>query len=187
VLRLPPPLASLTPARPAVAAKTEGRRTDEFNHFKALAEASQALLWVTHTPGCGLPPPAQSSDESWQSAEFWTNKVLTQYKGKNERHVVWAAKLKELFAALRAWVKAHHASSVFWNAKGCDLASFKADPRGAPQPASGGARPPPPVRGATHQCLFLHSLPLLSTSRRPCRREGRAASRRSRRRPRRRP
>ena len=149
------PLSPLTPLYAAVAAKTEGRRTDEFNHFKALAEASQALLWVTHTPGCGLPAPGQASDECWQSAEFWTNKVLTQHKGKNERHVAWAAKLKELFAALRTWVKAHHASSVFWNTKGCDLASFKADPRGSSQPALSGARPPPPVRFAAAEGHFF--------------------------------
>ena len=160
-----------------VAARTEGRRTDEFNHFKALAEASQALLWVTHTPGCGLPPPGQASDECWQSAEFWTNKVLTQHKGKNEHHVVWAAKLKELFAALRGWVKTHHASSVSWNAKGCDLASFKAAPAGSAQAASSGARPPPPVRrDLAHASARKRSLAhLCAPSRRPCRRVGRAA------------
>jgi adenylyl cyclase-associated protein len=33
---------------------TEGRRTDEFNHLKAVAESLQALTWVLYAgKGCG--------------------------------------------------------------------------------------------------------------------------------------
>jgi len=94
---------------------------------------------VAFLPGCGASPPGQQADEAWQSAEFWTNKVLTQYRGKDEKHVLWVAKLKELFAALRAWVKAHHASAVAWNAKGGELAAFTPGAAARPPP------PPPPM------------------------------------------
>jgi adenylyl cyclase-associated protein len=129
-----------------VGAKTEGRRTDEFNHYKALAEASQALSWVVFIPGSGAPLPGALCDEAWQSAEFWTNKVLMQHRGKEERHCAWAGELKALFNALRAYVKAHHAAGPAWNAMGGEVGDFKlgAAHAQAAAPRAGAPPPPPP-------------------------------------------
>ena len=134
----------------AVNAKTEGKRTDEFNHFKALAEASQALTWVAFQPGSGMPLPGTQVDEAWSSAEFWTNKVLTQYRGKDDRHVAWVTALKDLFTGLRGYVKQHHAAGPAWNARGVDVADFNAAAATtAPvaRTASSGGPPPPPPGG----------------------------------------
>ena len=85
-----------------MSAKTEGKRTAEFNPFKALVEASQALTWVAFLPGSGAPLPGTSCDEAWQSAEFWVNKVLMEFRGKDDKQVAWVTALKALFTALRA-------------------------------------------------------------------------------------
>jgi adenylyl cyclase-associated protein len=131
-----------------VSSKTEGKRTDEFNHYKALAEASAALTWVAFMPGSGAPLPGQTCDDAWQAAEFWVNKVLMQYRGKSEPQVAWCAALKALFASLRVYVKAHHAAGPAWNPRGADVAEFKPGAPGAPAPPppppAGGPAPPPP-------------------------------------------
>jgi adenylyl cyclase-associated protein len=141
---LPCATRSACAAAAAVVSKTEGKRTDEFNHYKALAESSQALTWVVYTPGSGAPLPGQACDEAWQSAEFWANKVLMQYRGKDDKQVAWVGALKELFASLRAFVKAHHATGPAWNARGADVADFKPGAPAPPAPAGGPAPPPPP-------------------------------------------
>ena len=64
-----------------VGAKSEGRRTDAFNHLKALAEASQCLSFVAYLgPDAGMSLPGPHVTETWQSAEFYANKVLVQHR-----------------------------------------------------------------------------------------------------------
>lgn len=60
----------------AATSLTEGRRNSAFNHNKTVADALQALTWILYSgPNCGLNLPAQHIMESWQSAEFFANKV----------------------------------------------------------------------------------------------------------------
>ena len=95
-------------------------------------------------PGSGLPLPGAAVEEAWSSAEFWTNKVLMQYRGKNDKHVIWAAALKELFGGLKAYVKQHHAAGPSWNPGGVDAADFNPAAGAPPARAPGGPPPPPP-------------------------------------------
>jgi len=42
----------------------QGKRTDAFNHHKAVAEAIPALSWVVYSgPGCGKPPESKAMPE----------------------------------------------------------------------------------------------------------------------------
>lgn len=139
------------PRARAVGSKTDGKRTDDFNAFKTLAEASQALSWVAWTPGGGAALPAAQCDEAWSSAEFWANKVLMQYRGKEEKQAAWVGAVKELFVGLKGYVRAHHPTGVAWNPKGGEVSDFKAPAAGAAPPAApaaapprAGAPPPPP-------------------------------------------
>lgn len=183
-----PPAARPAPASPPAANdKTGGKRTDDFNHFKAMAEAIQGLTWVVYQPNVGMPAPPAHVAECWQArssafhsraaapdnaggrttlarlvypaatplplplprrhrnplrpahqtAEFYTNKVLMQYKGKDDKHVAWVAAAKELFLGLRDYCKKHHTTGPQWNAKGVDLAHFMGG--GAAPAAAAGA------------------------------------------------
>ena len=111
----------------AVGAASEGKRTDAFNHQKALAEAVQGLSFVAYMgPDMGMSLPAAHVTEAWQSAEFWTNKVLKEHRAASPEHVAWVAALKALMQeGLGPYVKEHHTTGPSWNRKGADAKTWK--------------------------------------------------------------
>ena len=111
----------------AVGAASEGKRTDAFNHQKALAEAVQGLSFVAYMgPDMGMSLPAAHVNEAWQSAEFWTNKILKEHRAASPEHVAWVAALKALMQeGLGPYVKEHHTTGPSWNAKGADAKTWK--------------------------------------------------------------
>ena len=92
-----------------VGEKAEGRRTDQFNHCKTLAEAVQALSFVAFQgPDMGLSMPVAHVSEAWQSAEFYSNKILVQYRASAPEHVEWVKAVKDLVdTSLKQYVKEH--------------------------------------------------------------------------------
>lgn len=66
---LPTPRLSRIFSPPARTAndKTAGKRTDDFNHFKAVAEAIQGLTWVVYQPNIGMSMPPAHVSECWQA------------------------------------------------------------------------------------------------------------------------
>ncbi|MBA0631545.1 hypothetical protein Godav_000410 [Gossypium davidsonii] len=127
-----------------VNAMTEGRRSDFFNHLKSAGDSLSALAWIAYTgKDCGMSMPIAHVEESWQMAEFYNNKVLVEYRNKDQIHVEWAKALKELYLpGLRDYVKSHYPLGPVWSASGkkASSAALKAPPPGAPAPP-----PPPPA------------------------------------------
>ncbi|CAK7329709.1 unnamed protein product [Dovyalis caffra] len=125
-------------------AMTEGRRSDFFNHLKAAADSLTALAWIAYTgKDCGMSMPIAHVEESWQMAEFYSNKILVQYKSKDPDHVEWAKALKELYLpGLRDYVKSHYPLGPVWStaAKATTSAPSKAPALSTPAPP-----PPPPA------------------------------------------
>ncbi|XP_022727364.1 cyclase-associated protein 1-like [Durio zibethinus] len=125
-------------------AMTEGRRSDFFNHLKSAGDSLTALAWIAYTgKDCGMSMPIAHVEESWQMAEFYNNKILVEYRKKDQNHVEWAKALKELYLpGLRDYVKSHFPLGPVWNASGktASSAPLKAPPPGAPVPP-----PPPPA------------------------------------------
>ncbi|MBA0843007.1 hypothetical protein Goarm_000234 [Gossypium armourianum] len=123
---------------------TEGRRSDFFNHLKSAGDSLSALAWIAYTgKDCGMSMPIAHVEESWQMAEFYNNKVLVEYRNKDQIHVEWAKALKELYLpGLRDYVKSHYPLGPVWSASGKKASSAppKAPPPGAPAPP-----PPPPA------------------------------------------
>ncbi|KAF5751107.1 cyclase-associated protein 1 [Tripterygium wilfordii] len=126
-------------------AMTEGRRSDFFNHLKAAADSLTALAWIAFTgKDCGMSMPIAHVEESWQMAEFYSNKILVEYKSKDTNHVEWAKALKELYLpGLRDYVKGHHPLGPVWNPAGKTATS--APPKASTPKAPG---PPPPPRAS---------------------------------------
>ncbi|TKY67555.1 Cyclase-associated protein 1 [Spatholobus suberectus] len=120
-------------------ALTEGRRSDFFNHLKAAADSLSALAWIAYTgKDCGMSMPIAHVEESWQMAEFYSNKVLVEYRNKDPNHVEWAKALKELYLpGLRDYVKSFHPLGPVWSPTGKIIAPSKASAPVAP------AAPPP--------------------------------------------
>ncbi|PWZ53880.1 Cyclase-associated protein 1 [Zea mays] len=90
------------------------------NHLKAAAGSLAALAWIGYTgKGCGMPLPIAHVEESWQMAEFYSNKVLVEYKNKDPDHVEWAKALKELYIPnLRDYVKRYYPLGPAWQPPG---------------------------------------------------------------------
>ncbi|XP_055815707.1 cyclase-associated protein 1 isoform X1 [Solanum dulcamara] len=136
---------------------TEGRRSDFFNHLKSAADSLSALAWIAYTgKDCGMTMPIAYVEESWQMAEFYSNKILVEFKNKDPNHVEWAKALKELYLpGLRDYVKSHYPLGPVWSATGETAVSA---PSKAPSP-SAPAPPPPP------SSLFSSESPQASSSR----------------------
>ncbi|OVA04508.1 Adenylate cyclase-associated CAP [Macleaya cordata] len=124
---------------------TEGKRSDFFNHLKAAADSLTALAWIAYSgKDCGMSLPIAHVEESWQMAEFYSNKILVEYKSKDPNHLEWAKALKELYLpGLRDYVKSYHPLGPVWNPTGRMTVSA---PTSAPSkaPTSRGPAPPPP-------------------------------------------
>jgi len=72
----------------------------------------------------GMSLPAQHVEDGWQSAEFWANKVLMEFRNSEAVHVTWVRQLKEVLMKLRAYVQKHHKTGPAWNAAGKVVSSF---------------------------------------------------------------
>lgn len=124
---------------------TEGRRSDFFNHLKAAVDSLSALAWIAFTgKNCGMSMPIAHVEESWQMAEFYSNKVLVEYRNKDPNHVEWVKALKELYLpGLRDYVKSFHPLGPVWSQTGKVFAPSKVNASAAP--AAPSAPPPPPA------------------------------------------
>ncbi|CAM8928161.1 unnamed protein product [Rhodiola kirilowii] len=116
----------------------EGKPSDFFNHLKSAADSLSALAWIAYTgKDCGMSLPIAHVEDSWQMAEFYNNKVLVDYKGKDPNHVEWAKAMKELYLpGLRDYVKSHYPLGPVWNASGKAHFSDQKMPGPPPPPPS---------------------------------------------------
>lgn len=123
------------------------RKNKAFQHTKVMSECMQGLTWVAYTQGSGMSMPMKTVQESWNSAEFFANKLLMTHKG-DKNQTDWVNTLKELMKDLAAYVKAHHPTGPSWNPAGSDAKSFAGG--AASSSSSGGppAAPPPPPPGS---------------------------------------
>ncbi|KAK9056745.1 hypothetical protein SSX86_024108 [Deinandra increscens subsp. villosa] len=122
---------------------TEGRRSDFFNHLRSVAESLSALAWIAYTgKDCGMSMPIAHVEQCWQSAEFYSNKVLVEYRTKDPNHVEWAKALKELYVpGLRDYVKSHYPLGPVWSATGATVSA----PSKSSNPGAPSAPNPPPA------------------------------------------
>jgi hypothetical protein len=92
--------------------RESNRRSDFFNHLSAVSEAIPALSWILISP-----TPGPHVKEMKDASMFYTNRVLKDYKGKDENHVEWTKKLMESLDELVNYIKQHHTTGLVWNVK----------------------------------------------------------------------
>ena len=68
--------------------------------------------------------PAQHIDEAWQSAEFYANKILTEFRNKEPKHVTWVKQLKELLMKMKLHAQTYHKAGAAWNSQGGPISNF---------------------------------------------------------------
>ncbi|KAL4107482.1 hypothetical protein QTP88_017823 [Uroleucon formosanum] len=108
--------------------REKNRGSQFFNHLSAISESIPALGWVVVSP-----TPAPYIKESNDTGQFYTNRVLKEWKEKNKTHVEWARTWVQLLVDLQAYVKQHHTTGLVWAKAGTK--------------PSGGPPPPPPPCG----------------------------------------
>lgn len=95
--------------------RDEHRATKEKNFLWAIAESSGNFGWVA------VPKtPAPFSKEMGGAAAFYTNKILREFKGKDDGKdkVEWAKAYTGYINALFGYIKQHHTTGLTWNPKG---------------------------------------------------------------------
>ncbi|KAG6453134.1 hypothetical protein O3G_MSEX008015 [Manduca sexta] len=109
----------------------ESHRTSPFfNHLSAISESIPALGWVAVSPA-----PAPYVKEMNDAGQFYTNRVLKEWKEKDKKHVEWCRAWVHVLSELQAYVREYHTTGLVWAGKGSAV---------APPPPPPGAMPPPP-------------------------------------------
>jgi adenylyl cyclase-associated protein len=96
-----------------------GRRCQYFNHLSAISESIPALGWVAVSPA-----PAPFVKEMNDAGQFYTNRVLKDWKEKSKAHVDWTKAWLQTLFQMQAFVKEYHTTGLVWNAKGGDAKSI---------------------------------------------------------------
>lgn len=126
-----------------IAFRESKRQSPFFNHLSAISESIPGLSWVAVAPA-----PAPYVKEMGDSAVFYTNRVLKDYRDKDKMHVEWVQNWNNVFKELQQYVKTHHTTGLSWNTRGGNaMANLKAAPPncGVPPPPPPGIPPPPPM------------------------------------------
>ncbi|KAL3320887.1 F-actin-capping protein subunit alpha, partial [Cichlidogyrus casuarinus] len=112
--------------------KDSKRSSKEFNNLSAVAESISALGWIAVKPTPG-PYVKDMSD----SGQFYINRVLKDFKDKDQKQVDWCKAWANIWKEMQAYIKEHHTTGLTWNPNGKAFA-------GASAAAPGGPPPPPP-------------------------------------------
>ncbi|CDH11150.1 probable Adenylyl cyclase-associated protein [Zygosaccharomyces bailii ISA1307] len=126
--------------------KDQNRQSKYFPYLNSVAEGAALFSWVA------VDTPVSLIGDFKEAAQFWTNRVLKEFKDTDPNAAAWVKSFLSIFDHLKAYVKEYHPTGVSWNANGEDFAAALAHaeendttaPQAPSSAASGGAPPPPP-------------------------------------------
>jgi adenylyl cyclase-associated protein len=93
---------------------------DYDRHYKAIIEMLACLSWVFHTAPKQLP--VGFIKETLSSAEFWSNRIRKDYKGKDEKQIEFCDRLKNVLVGLTKYVDEYHKTGLTFNPRGVSIA-----------------------------------------------------------------
>ncbi|XP_065166269.1 adenylyl cyclase-associated protein 1 isoform X2 [Atheta coriaria] len=108
--------------------REKNRGSPYFNHLSAISESIPALGWVAVSP-----TPGPYVKEMNDAGQFYTNRVLKDWKEKDKKHVDWVKAWVQTLTELQAFVKQHHTTGLVWSGKNT-LAGGAPPPPGPPPP-----------------------------------------------------
>lgn len=116
----------LTPITDACAKIRKVRLKRDFvNHEKTVNEMLACVSWVTCRAPTQLPAPFVK--EVIGSADFWSNRIRKEYKGKDApAQIAFCDGSKKVLVDLAAYVVEHHKTGVTFNPRGVSLAEAAA-------------------------------------------------------------
>ncbi|KAK2830375.1 hypothetical protein Q5P01_018306 [Channa striata] len=120
--------------------REQNRGSSLFNHLSAVSESIPALGWVAVSQ-----KPGPYVKEMNDSATFYTNRVLKDYKESDSRHVDWARSYLSIWTEMQSFIKQHHTTGLVWSKSGpIAPSSFFDHPTESSVPC---VPPPPPPPG----------------------------------------
>ena len=99
----------------AIKIRDANRGNAQWNHLSAVSEAMPAFGWVTVSP-----TPGPFTNEYKGNSEFYSNKMVREYKGKDEGQMEWIQGWNGYLKGLVAYIKEYHTTELRWNPKGED-------------------------------------------------------------------
>ncbi|KAK9591638.1 suppressor of rasval19 [Aspergillus fumigatus] len=121
--------------------RESNRASPLFNHLSAVAEGIVALGWFFE------PKPADFVSEIVGGIQYYGNKVLKEYKEKDQTHIQYIQAYYLIFKSLAAYLKKHYPKGLTWNQEsGIDAQeALRQIESGASGQTAPPAPPPPPV------------------------------------------
>jgi adenylyl cyclase-associated protein len=111
----------LTKTREAVKKMRDLRlKRDMDRHQKTLIEMVGALSWILFKPPQQLPAPYVK--EALGSAEFWSNRIRKDFKGKDETQIAFCDNVKKALVELAKYIEEFHKAGLTFNPRGVSLA-----------------------------------------------------------------
>ena len=124
-----------------------------FNHLSAISEGIPALGWILVSPTPG-PHIKDMSD----AAQFYSNRVLKEFKEKDPTHAEWVKLWAKVLNDLYSYVRKYHTTGLAWASQGKRDFSTVSTPAIKPVAAtSGGPAPPPPPPPPPPMALNLNA------------------------------
>jgi len=120
---------------------SKNRKSPLFNHLSAISEGIPALGWILIAP-----TPAPYIKDMSDAAQFYSNRVLKDFKEKDPTHAEWVKLWAKVLNDLHAYVKKYHTTGLAWGSQGKrDFTSVNTTTTATkPAPPSVGPPPPPP-------------------------------------------
>ena len=87
----------------------KNRKSALFNHLSAISEGIPALGWILVSP-----TPAPHIKEMSDASQFYTNRVLKDFKEKDPVHAEWVKQWLRVLNELHAYVKQYHTTGLTW-------------------------------------------------------------------------
>ncbi|KZS98991.1 hypothetical protein SISNIDRAFT_403150 [Sistotremastrum niveocremeum HHB9708] len=110
-----------------------------FNHLTTVSEGASCVGWITLDS-----KPAPFVGEIKESARFYANRVIKEFKDTNAKHVEWANSYLAIIEELKKYVLECHTTGLTWNPKGVDVSKYTASGTTAAAPSAPAPPPPPP-------------------------------------------
>ncbi|AGO13208.1 AaceriAFR061Wp [[Ashbya] aceris (nom. inval.)] len=128
------------------ALKDAQRQSQYFGYLSAAAEGAPAFGWIASET------PVSLIGDFKEAAQFWTNRVLKEFREKDANAAEWVRLFMGTFDALKAYVKAHHPTGPTYKSDGIDFVeafeqvsgSIAAEITGSSNMLGTGASAPPP-------------------------------------------
>ncbi|XP_033331810.1 adenylyl cyclase-associated protein 1 isoform X1 [Megalopta genalis] len=103
--------------------REKNRASPFFNHLSAISESIPALGWVVVAPA-----PAPYVKEMNNAGQFYTNRVLKDWKEKDKVHAEWCKAWVQTLSDLQQYIKQHHTTGLVWAKSGSAPAGIPPPP-----------------------------------------------------------